>query len=145
MDGHLRRVRTPLSVPSKLCHIKHAPWLVLIQADSFKHQVCAPCREVENYSYLVKKYCLAEAGLDPQGQYLLETVRALSPLNDAQVCFLSVALILYDGVLFFGIRAHTRFLSLVYQKLSLMSQQCPHRTAQAWATRALYAGGGTAV
>lgn len=59
--------------------------LFLLHVNRFKDYVRPPCREIENYSYLVKKYCLAEAGLDPQGQYLLETVRALSPLNDAQV------------------------------------------------------------
>lgn len=43
-------------------------------------------RTIHNYAYLVKKYCLAEAGLDPKGAYLLETVRELSPLSDAEVC-----------------------------------------------------------
>lgn len=34
----------------------------------------------------MKKYCLTEAGLDVGSTYLLETVRALSPLNNAEVC-----------------------------------------------------------
>jgi hypothetical protein len=54
-------------------------------SDELTASACA-CREIENYSYLVKKYCLTEAGLDPSGSYLLETVRELSTLNDAQVC-----------------------------------------------------------
>lgn len=47
--------------------------------------MAALCSEIDNYAYLVKKYCLEEAGLDPKGAYLLETVRALSPLSDAEV------------------------------------------------------------
>jgi hypothetical protein len=42
-------------------------------------------RSIDNYAYLVKKYCLEEAGLDPKTSYLLETVRAMSTLSDAEV------------------------------------------------------------
>jgi hypothetical protein len=52
----------------------------------------ACCRAIDNYAYLVKKYCLEEAGLDPKSTYLLETVRAMSSLTDAEVCWINILL-----------------------------------------------------
>lgn len=44
-----------------------------------------PCRCIDNYAYLLKKYCMVKAGLDESHAWRLERIRELSPLTDAQV------------------------------------------------------------
>ena len=42
-------------------------------------------RELDNYAYLVNKYCLKAAKLDTSQTWRLETLREMSPLSNAEV------------------------------------------------------------